>query len=92
MTFFLNAKNGKFPLRAGMNIVGRHKDADIRLDAPHISRKHISIDVLTDGTFTLMDLGSSNGLFIDGKKVPNGIVQAGKKFMLGESIFSIEEE
>src|SRR5688500_10464742 len=44
----------------GTLIIGRHEDADVRIDVPYISRKHAAIHV--DGeSVRIEDLGSSNG-------------------------------
>ena len=84
MPFLVNIKNQKFRLNTGMNIIGRLKNGNVQIKDSTISRKHLSIDVLGDETFTLMDLGSSNGLYVKGEKVPNAILKNG-------DIFSIDE-
>ena len=50
----------EFDLHDGENIVGRERDAAIRIDAPSISRHHARITVSPDGV-SLEDLGSKNG-------------------------------
>jgi pSer/pThr/pTyr-binding forkhead associated (FHA) protein len=50
-------------------IVGRGKDCDIVLNTEGISRQHIRIDEDQDGNFTITDLGSSNGTFINDEKL-----------------------
>ena len=92
MTFYLIHENTHFALSLGMNIIGRHKSVDIQIKDPHISRKHLSIDFLSDHSFTLMDLGSSNGLFVKGKKVPNAILFEGDSFILGKTKLTISSK
>jgi len=91
MKYHLKTSEGAFPLKVGMNIVGRQKGCDIQIKDPYMSRRHLSIDVISDGTFTLMDLGSSNGLYVNGHKVPHAILQLGDSFALGSMIFNILE-
>lgn len=50
----------RFWLGTGAHIVGRDADADIRLDAPSVSRKHARIVVTAEGVF-VEDCGSKNG-------------------------------
>jgi len=52
----------------GENIVGRERDAAIRLDAAPISRHHACITVAHDGV-RIEDLGSKNGTSLHGKPV-----------------------
>jgi pSer/pThr/pTyr-binding forkhead associated (FHA) protein len=92
MQFFLKSRDEQYPLKMGINIVGRQKTADIQLKDPYVSRRHLSIDMLPDGSFTLMDLGSRNGLVIFGKKVASAVVQTGEAFMLGATDLVIKEE
>ncbi|ROP26782.1 FtsK/SpoIIIE domain-containing protein [Pseudokineococcus lusitanus] len=48
------------PLGAGRHVVGRSPAADVVLDDPLVSRRHLAVDVRRDGT-TATDLGSANG-------------------------------
>lgn len=91
MPFWIRSKNTKYRLKMGINILGRQEEGDIQIKDPHVSRRHISIDVLPDGTMTLMDLGSSNGLLINKKKVANAILKSGDSFTIGTTTFIIEE-
>jgi DNA-binding winged helix-turn-helix (wHTH) protein len=50
------------PLAAGTYILGRDLDADIRLDASSVSRRHARL-VVTDAQTMVEDLGSKNGTF-----------------------------
>jgi DNA-binding winged helix-turn-helix (wHTH) protein len=56
------------PLAEGKNVVGRHPDSDIWLDAASVSREHAQI-VVTGGRATVEDRGSTNGTFVNGKRL-----------------------
>jgi pSer/pThr/pTyr-binding forkhead associated (FHA) protein len=59
----------RFSLGEGDNIsIGRGKDCDITIDNTAISRRHISIS-LNSGIYFVSDLGSTNGTFVNGKKI-----------------------
>lgn len=92
MTFYLNNESSSFALRLGMNILGRLNSSDIQIKDPHVSRKHLSIDLLADNSCTLMDLGSSNGLFVGGKKVPSAILSEGESFLVGKTHLTISKQ
>ncbi len=57
----------EFPLRAGSNSVGR-ENADILLTHNTVSRRHATIEV-EDGRVFVKDAGSTNGTYVDGKKL-----------------------
>src|SRR5579863_3371213 len=50
-------------------VVGRGDDADIKIAASGISRNHLSVSI-KDGALWIEDLGSANGTFLNGKKLP----------------------
>jgi pSer/pThr/pTyr-binding forkhead associated (FHA) protein len=74
-----------------MNLVGRDQACDIFIPDPHISRKHLSIDVVGDGTITIIDLGSTNGMVVNGERVPSAILHAGDAFTVGQTTFLVED-
>lgn len=88
---FLVSKNTRFPLKVGMNIVGRDQNCDIFVPDPHISRKHLSIDVVGDGTITIIDLGSTNGMVVGGERVPSAILKHGDSFTVGQTTFDVDD-
>lgn len=49
--------------------VGRLKKSDIYLEGEGISREHMTIECKKDKVY-LLDLGSTNGVFVDGKRIP----------------------
>jgi predicted component of type VI protein secretion system len=52
----------------GITSVGRHDDCSIRIKSSQVSRRHCEIFEAA-GKLTLRDLGSSNGTFVNGKRV-----------------------
>lgn len=49
-------------------VIGCGRDADVRLEGPGISRRHVMVD-LEDGQVSLCDAGSTNGTFINGRRL-----------------------
>lgn len=49
-------------------ILGRHQDCDITLDDPFVSPRHAELR-FTDGGYFVRDLGSRNGVFLNGVRV-----------------------
>ena len=55
-------------LADGVTSIGRHDDCLIRIKSSQVSRRHCEFFEVSD-KLTLRDLGSSNGTFVNGKKV-----------------------
>lgn len=68
-----------YPL-AGPTVVGRAPDCSLRLDESGISRMHARLMPTSEGV-QLEDLGSTNGSFINGKRVLFGEVRPGDEVM-----------
>jgi DNA-binding winged helix-turn-helix (wHTH) protein len=56
------------PLAEGENIVGRHPESDVWVDATSVSRVHARI-VIAGGHATVEDRGSTNGTFMNGTRI-----------------------
>ena len=65
--------------------VGRNPMCDLRINNPSISRKHaeIRLDAVT-GKYSVYDLNSSNGTYVNGKREQQGELGDGDEVMCGE--------
>ena len=63
-------------------IMGRVQTADVCLDDLWISHIHCLLDEI-DGTVVVRDLGSKNGIFVNGRRVNESSLQPGDSFTLG---------
>ncbi|MEA2162396.1 MAG: hypothetical protein QOK37_523 [Thermoanaerobaculia bacterium] len=72
----------EFDLREGENIVGRERDAAVRIEAPSISRHHARI-IISGEQATLEDLQSKNGTWIRGKRIHRGELRDGDAILFG---------
>lgn len=71
-------------LQEGETIIGRQNDVDIPINDNRISRQHLSVAVNPDGT-VLTDLGSTNGTFVNGKRVQTHLLKDGDKVQISSS-------
>lgn len=72
-----------FPLKSALTIVGRSLECEIVISDPHISSKHIQI-IKTGQGFTISDLGSINGTYINEVKLLNPVtLKDGDEILLG---------
>jgi hypothetical protein len=65
-------------------ILGRGTDCDLRLVDPGVSRHHAEIRV-EDGEVVLVDLGSTNGTFVNGQPVRRVLLTDGTRVTLGRT-------
>src|ERR1700719_2546133 len=66
---WLEATDGeRLPIQGNLSI-GRSQKNVLVLDSPKISRRHAIINVQSVGEFWLIDLGSSNGTFLNKRRV-----------------------
>ncbi len=72
-------------------VIGRSKDCEIRVSDPNVSRRHAEVRPVGRG-FTVVDLDSTNGIEVDGKRVRELELTDGVRFTLGstEIVFSRE--
>ena len=68
--------------------IGRSSDNDIAMKDPYVSRRHLKITRRGE-TYAIVDLGSRNGTFVNGKQIPKGRafeVKEGVPVILGMSL------
>ncbi len=62
--------------------VGRSDENAIVLDADGVSRRHCAIESVRGG-LAVRDLGSTNGVYLNGAKVKEGLARAGDMLLIG---------
>jgi pSer/pThr/pTyr-binding forkhead associated (FHA) protein len=72
-------------------LVGRHEECDILLDSRKVSRKHCLVALLGD-SLVVRDLGSTNGVQVNGKSVVEARVLSGDELAIGGCRFRLEPE
>jgi pSer/pThr/pTyr-binding forkhead associated (FHA) protein len=79
------------PLHRPVLLIGRHAECDIRIDLPKISRRHCCLALAYDRVL-IRDLGSQNGLRVNGHLVEEARLYAGDEVAIGPIIYRLEEE
>lgn len=62
---------------------------DVVLDHVDVSRHHAVLEVTGEGA-TIRDLGSKNGVLVDGRKVAEAALEDGSRFAFGELVLLLE--
>lgn len=65
-------------------VIGRSQDCDIQLADPNASRRHAEVRQ-ESATYWLVDLDSTNGTELNGKKVDRGKLADGDRITIGET-------
>lgn len=71
------------PVRSREVLIGRGEQADLRLPADDISRKHAKIILDVDGIAKIVDLRSVNGTYVNGRRVEVEVLREGDRVRIG---------
>lgn len=83
-------ENVAFRLRPGsIKTMGRATRADFIVDAPLVSRLHCRLESGADG-LEVIDLSSTNGTFVNGKRVKRAHLHAGDRLKVGRVELRVE--
>jgi hypothetical protein len=72
-------------------LVGRSGDCDLVLDDPNVSRRHAEVRRAGE-QWTAVDLGSTNGIKVNGRRVEEATLEPGDEITLGVSRLTFELE
>jgi hypothetical protein len=83
---------GKRTVLSGSRVVlGRSRDCDVRLDDPNVSRRHAELR-REEGGWVVADLGSTNGVKVNGRQVSEAPLKPGDEIVLGLERLTFEVE
>ena len=78
----LHGRTMPFVISKKETTIGRHETNDIPIPEQTVTGKHAKI-VLENGILTLVDLGSTNGTFVNGIRIRSHELKSGDRFRLG---------
>jgi transcriptional regulator with GAF, ATPase, and Fis domain len=79
-----------FVLGRDTTVVGREAPADVVIPVNAVSRTHAKI-TWDRGSYTLADLGSTNGTLVDGRRVTETRLEHGQEVRFGDAVFKFVE-
>jgi len=80
-----------YHLLSKRNLIGRNVDAVVPLEDSKVSRSHAAID-FQNGSLFLVDLGSINGTFLNGKKVGHAVrLKPEDEIRVGSTVLRVEQ-
>ncbi|WMX49072.1 FHA domain-containing protein [Streptomyces roseicoloratus] len=74
----------RFLLDGELTTAGRHPQSDIFLDDVTVSRRHVEFRRQPDGTFTVSDVGSLNGTYVNREPIDSVVLSNGDEVQIGK--------
>jgi len=72
-------------------VLGRSRDCDLQLTDANVSRRHAELRQ-EGASYWIVDLGSTNGMDVNGKRVKRAKLRAGDKITLGSTEITFDRE
>jgi pSer/pThr/pTyr-binding forkhead associated (FHA) protein len=83
-----DGRQKEIPLKRAVQLIGRQNDCHIRIPVASASRHHA--ELVVDGSrVSIRDLGSSNGSFVNCKRVTQQDLAPGDLVCIGEQVFVV---
>ena len=76
--------DSKIPVTHWENVIGRSAGSDIRVDSKSVSRNHAVLTRYDDGSWTITDIESQNGTWVNGERVSICPLTAGDVIQVGQ--------
>ncbi|MFE3660042.1 FHA domain-containing protein [Streptomyces sp. NPDC059165] len=74
----------RFLLDGELTTAGRHPQSDIFLDDFTVSRRHVEFRRAADGSFTVTDVGSLNGTYVNREPIDSVVLANGDEVQIGK--------
>ncbi|WP_151083843.1 FhaA domain-containing protein [Nocardioides cynanchi] len=90
---YLEVNGTRHPLQPPGLVVGRGNEADLRINDPGVSRRHVqfTVDESPDAgvAIEVSDLGSTNGMLVDGHRVARAALHDGSEVKVGRTTLTV---
>jgi FhaA, N-terminal domain/FHA domain len=82
----------RYVLEGPRAVIGRSRESECVLRDPNVSRRHAELRRSPAGDWTIADLGSTNGVKVNGRRVSTARLDSGDEVTLGTTTFRFEIE
>ncbi len=88
----VSLEDRRYALDGPRATIGRSKEVECVLRDPNVSRRHAELRRSASGDWTIVDLGSTNGVKINGRRVASGRLSPGDQVTVGSTTFTFDIE
>ncbi len=88
----VSLEDRRYVLDGPTAVIGRSKDCDCVIRDPNVSRRHAELRRGDTGDWQIVDLGSTNGVKVNGRLVETSRLSPGDDVVLGTSRFTFDIE
>ncbi|MFG3022986.1 FhaA domain-containing protein [Streptomyces sp. NPDC048254] len=81
--YWIEINGARHQISRATLVLGRSTEADVRIDDPGVSRRHCEIRTGTPST--IQDLGSTNGIVVDGQHTTRATLRDGSRIVVGST-------
>ncbi|MGW0832210.1 FhaA domain-containing protein [Streptomyces prunicolor] len=83
MRYWVEINGARHQISRSTLVMGRSTEADVRIDDPGVSRRHCEIRTGTPSV--IQDLGSTNGIVVDGQHTTRATLRDGSRIVVGST-------
>jgi hypothetical protein len=88
----VSLEDRRYLLDGPIAVLGRSRDCDCVLRDPNVSRRHAELRRGSTGDWQVVDLGSTNGVKVNGRQVESSRLSPGDEVTLGTTRFTFDIE
>jgi hypothetical protein len=82
----------RYVLEGPRATIGRSRSVECVISDPNVSRRHAELRRSDNGDWQIVDLGSTNGVKVNGRRVPSTRLSPGDQITLGTTTFTFDIE
>ncbi len=87
--FKSNGQRKDLPVINPTSVIGRAENCDLRIPLVSVSRRHCQL-TKDPARIKVKDLGSSNGTYVNNKRVNEAILKPGDRLVIGPVVFTLQ--
>jgi pSer/pThr/pTyr-binding forkhead associated (FHA) protein len=84
-----NGQRKDFPVTKPLTVIGRGENCDLQVPLENVSRRHCEIN-LAGEQVRCKDLASSNGTYVNNKRINEAALKAGDRLVVGPIVFTVQ--
>ena len=84
-----NGQKKEFKIRRETSIIGRGDECTLRVPLLNVSRQHCEL-ILGEDELRVRDLASSNGTYVNNRRINETALKAGDRLVIGPVVFTVQ--